>query len=99
MKAIKAKEVLARIKEEIGNKATKVCIAAGTAAGILGGSLGINAEEGVGTEVMSAFSGGLDQVKTDFLSMLGAAMPVALSIAGVGLAISLAWRYFKKLGK
>lgn len=99
MKAIKAKEVLVRIKEEIGNKATKACIVAGTAAGIIGGSMGINAEDGVGTEVMSAFTGGLDQIKTDFLSMIGAALPVALSIAGVGLAISLAWRYFKKLGK
>lgn len=54
---------------------------------------------GSGADISGTFSTAITQVKTDFQGFLATALPVALSIAGIGLAITLGWKYFKKLGK
>lgn len=51
------------------------------------------------TDLTSAFSTALGTVKTDFMTYAGSAIPVALSIAGIVLAISLGWKLFKKFAK
>lgn len=47
----------------------------------------------------SAFTNALGTVKTDFMTYANSAIPVALSIAGIVLAISLGWKLFKKFAK
>lgn len=47
--------------------------------------------------ITTAFTTAIGSVKDDALSMMGAAAPVALAIAGAGIAISLGWKFFKKL--
>lgn len=51
------------------------------------------------TDLNSAFTTALGTVKTDFMTYAGSAIPVALSIAGIVLAISLGWKLFKKFAK
>ena len=45
----------------------------------------------------TAFTGGLETVSTNAMSMMGNAAPVALTIAGAVIAITLGWKFFKKL--
>lgn len=51
------------------------------------------------TDLNSAFTTALGTVKTDFMTYASSAIPVALSIAGIVLAISLGWKLFKKFAK
>lgn len=45
------------------------------------------------TAISTAFS----SVKTDVLSVMETALPIALAIIGVGLAITLGVKFFKKI--
>lgn len=47
----------------------------------------------------TAFSSGIATIKDDAMGMMGTAAPVALAIAGAVIAISLGWKFFKKLTK
>ena len=50
-------------------------------------------------DLTSAFTTGLTQVKTDVLSYVGVALPIALGIVGVFLAVRLGIRFFKSVSK
>lgn len=49
--------------------------------------------------ISTAIQSGVNQVKSDFTSLLGVVLPVALAIGGLGIAIRLGWSFFKKIGK
>lgn len=49
--------------------------------------------ESMTTAVKSAFS----SIKTDVVSMMETALPVALAIVGIGLAVMLGVKFFKKI--
>lgn len=50
------------------------------------------------SNVVTIFSTAIDGVKTDAMQMIITAAPVALSLAGVLLALRIGWRAFKALG-
>lgn len=52
-------------------------------------------DEALKTAMTTAFTG----VKSDVLDIIGAALPIALAIVGVGLAITLGIKFFKKTSK
>ena len=52
-------------------------------------------DEALKTAMTTAFTG----VKTDVLDIIGTALPIALAIVGVGLAITLGIKFFKKTSK
>lgn len=49
--------------------------------------------------ITTAFSTGLAEIKETAFGMIGAALPVALPIAGVGIAVILGLKFFKKVAK
>lgn len=49
--------------------------------------------EALTTAISTAFTG----VKTDVIDIMETALPVALAIVGVGLAITLGVKFFKKI--
>ncbi len=50
------------------------------------------------TEGMTtAVSGAMETVKSDVMGMITTALPYALAILGVGLAITLGIKFFKKI--
>lgn len=49
--------------------------------------------EGMTTAVDTAFKA----IKTDVIDMMSNALPVALTIVGVGLAVTLGVKFFKKI--
>lgn len=51
--------------------------------------------DGMKTAIDTAFTG----VKTDVLDVIGSALPIALAIVGVGIAITLGIKFFKKTSK
>ena len=52
------------------------------------------------TETMtSAVTSAFGNVKSDVLDIMGTALPVGLAIMGVGLAITLGVKFFKKVSK
>lgn len=50
-------------------------------------------------DLVTALTTSAGTIKTDFMSTATALLPVALAIAGVGIAVSLGWKFFKKLTK
>lgn len=50
-------------------------------------------------DLSGTFTTAIGQVQTDFMTYASSALPVALSIAGIVLAISLGWKLFKKFAK
>lgn len=52
-------------------------------------------DEALKTAMTTAFTG----VKTDVLDIIGTALPIALAIVGVGLAITMGIKFFKKTSK
>lgn len=83
------------MKERI-NKIVLGASALGTA--VMLPCVSVFAAEG-STDLSGAFTGALDTVKADFMTYASGALPVALSIAGIVLAISLGWKLFKKFAK
>lgn len=55
--------------------------------------------EGSTANVVSILSDSLSTVKTDMMSAIGSAVPIALSIATAVLVITLGWKLFKRLTK
>lgn len=58
--------------------------------------------EGTGTgmsSLITAIGTAFQSVQSDFFSILGTALPIALAIVGAGLAITLGIKYFKKVSK
>lgn len=53
----------------------------------------------MGEALTGAFETALGSVKTDFLSMVGIALPVGLAIAGTFIAIRLGIKFFKSVAK
>lgn len=51
--------------------------------------------EGMSNAITTAFG----SVKSDVLEIIGTALPVGLAIMGVGLAITLGVKFFKKVSK
>lgn len=51
------------------------------------------------SSIQSAFETAITAVKTDALSMITAAVPVALAIGASVLAIRLGWKFFKSMAK
>ena len=49
--------------------------------------------EGMTTAVDAAFKA----IKTDVTSMMSTALPVALALVGIGLAVTLGVKFFKKI--
>ena len=49
--------------------------------------------EGMTTSIDTAFKA----IKSDVISMMTTALPVALAIVGIGLAITLGVKFFKKI--
>lgn len=63
-------------------------------------AIGISAEANpLDPGISTAIQEGVMQVKSDFTSLLGVVLPVALSIGGIGIAIRLGWSFFKRIGK
>lgn len=51
------------------------------------------------SSLITAIGTAFQSVQTDFFSILGTALPIALAIVGAGLAITLGIKYFKKISK
>lgn len=51
------------------------------------------------SSLITAIGTAFQSVQTDFFSILGTALPIALAIVGAGLAITLGIKYFKKVSK
>lgn len=49
--------------------------------------------EGMTTAISTAFT----NVKTDVVNIMTTALPVALTIVGIGLAVTLGVKFFKKI--
>lgn len=49
--------------------------------------------EGMTSAVSSAFT----NIKSDVVDMMSSALPVALAIVGIGLAVTLGVKFFKKI--
>lgn len=49
--------------------------------------------------LITAMGTAFGNIKDDFFSILGTALPIALAVVGAGLAISLGIKYFRKLAK
>lgn len=49
------------------------------------------------SSLITAIGTAFQSVQTDFFSILGTALPIALAIVGAGLAITLGIKYFKKV--
>lgn len=47
--------------------------------------------------LVTAFDTALKAVQTDAVSMMSAALPVGLGIAGIGIAVRLGMRFFRSL--
>lgn len=47
----------------------------------------------------TAFTTGLGTISTNVMAMMGTAAPIALSIAGAVLAMTIAWSFFRHLVK
>lgn len=52
-------------------------------------------DEALKTAMTTAFNG----VKTDVFDIVGVALPIALGIVGLGLAITMGIKFFKKTSK
>lgn len=52
-------------------------------------------DDALKTAMTTAFTG----VKTDVLDIIGTALPIALAIVGIGLAITMGIKFFKKTSK
>lgn len=50
-------------------------------------------------ELITALTTAATQIQTDFMSTATGLLPVALGIAGVGLAITLGWKLFRRFTK
>lgn len=50
-------------------------------------------------DLSATFSTAVGQVQTDFMTYASGALPIALGIAGVVLAIHLGWKLFKSFTK
>lgn len=63
-------------------------------------AIAVSAEgAGLDSGISSALSTGIGQVKSDFTSALVYVLPAALGIGSIGIVVTLAWRFFKKVGK
>lgn len=98
---MKVKERIRNIKKAFHNKAIKYSVIVTSVVTPL--AIACNAEETAASsgssELQTAFTTGLTGVKSDFMGFIGSALPIALGIAGIGLAVTLGWKFFKKIGK
>ena len=53
----------------------------------------------VDSDMLGAVTSAFTSVKTDVFSIIGSALPIALAIVGLGIAITLGVKYFRKLAK
>lgn len=49
--------------------------------------------------VMGSLTAGLTAAQGNMFSGLNSALPIALAVAGVILAVTIGWRIFKRMGK
>lgn len=49
------------------------------------------------SDMQTAISTAFGSVKTDVMSVISDALPIALAIVGVGIAITLGVKFFKKI--
>lgn len=49
--------------------------------------------------VMTSLTTGLTDAQGHMFQGLGSALPIALAVAGVILAVTIGWRIFKRMGK
>lgn len=92
--------VISKIAEKVRNSklAKGVCAAAAavsTGAATSMTALAGNLDEGTKTALSTAFDG----VKQDVLDIISVALPAALVITGIGIAITLGIKFFKKFAK
>lgn len=93
--------VISKIAEKVRNSkfvkgvcATGAAVATGAASSMTALAAG-NLDEGTKTALQTSF----ESVKEDVVSVIGTALPPALIIVGIGLAITLGVKYFKKFAK
>lgn len=49
--------------------------------------------------LITALGTAFSTIQDDFMSVVSTALPIALAIVGVGIAITLGIKYFKKISK
>lgn len=49
--------------------------------------------------IVTAFQTGLDSISADVMEIVGVALPIALGIVGVFVAVRLGMRFFKSVAK
>lgn len=92
--------VISKIAEKVRNsKIARACCAA-TAAVTTGAvstvtALAGNIDESMTTALTTAFEG----IKQDVISLINVALPAGLVITGIGIAVSLGIKFFKKFAK
>lgn len=60
---------------------------------------GAEATGNIDSTMLGAVTSAFTSVKTDVFSIIGSALPIALAIVGLGIAITLGVKYFRKLAK
>lgn len=89
------KKILEKFKNSKFAKAVTVaCITAMVACF---GCLGAFAEEASGADLTSTLSTSFNSIKTDILSYVGVALPIALGIVAAIFGIKFAIRFFKSI--
>ena len=87
-----------KIKEKLKAHASKIAAAVTGGAVMVAGAVpalaadGSSDTEGLKTALSTAFG----QIKTDAFSIMGTALPIALAIMGIVIAIKLGIKFFKK---
>lgn len=90
-----------KLRDKVKNLSgrAKSAIASGAVGALALASNTMTAHAAISEDLKTALSTAFDGVKTDAMSLFTLALPAALAIMGVSLAITLGIKFFKKFSK